>query len=164
MCQCNNLPEPFYCPICIRTNHSNLQLAKNLANNSAQNSGPTNLPLANNLASPSNGGPILGLNSNLSGLNAWIPNGKTFVEYQWTQEEINYMLFQKYAELSDQQIIETYYQDLEKLEEQHQQAIKLQESSFKYKQDELHKQLIEWCAKYRKHLTEERIKAMKAYL
>jgi hypothetical protein len=110
-----------------------------------------NLSLANNVPnSQASPGSFFGLNRNISG--------------RTLEEEVNYILFQKYAHLSDQQIIETYYQEVEKLEEQHQQIIKLQESSFKYKQDELHKQLIEWCAKYRKHLTEKKIKDMKVFL
>ncbi len=76
----------------------------------------------------------------------------------------DYEMFKKCAHMTDQEFTENYLDELKGIDNNLYDAIEALKKQAELKKGRLEQETWDWCAKYRKHMTKERLEKLKTFL
>ena len=89
--------------------------------------------------------------------------GPGFIPFP-SQEAKDFELFKKYAHLTDAELMETYLDEEKAIKDTKENMIQMAINHAEIISNVHKEQFSEWCAKYRKNITIERINNLKAFI
>ena len=78
--------------------------------------------------------------------------------------DYDYVLFKRYAHLTEGEMIEEYYRQAKLSERQRDIIIEGTKNSFQQESDDQKKMFLEWCQKYHKNIDADKLERMKYFL